>query len=94
MQQVKFNKQMQQTYKHYLNSRYYNNLYNCYAKPSYHKIKALEYCNELCKKLNGYNLKIISYNCMKFSVGFQFIQDDILCFAYITKDYDRYCEIL
>lgn len=93
MKKVKFNKQMQNAYKRYLTSRYYNNLYNCYNNPSYNKVRALEYCNELCNELNGYNLKIIGYNCTQFSVGFTFEQDDKLCFGYITKDYDRFCEI-
>lgn len=94
MTEVTFNKQMQSAYNRYLHSRYYNNIYNCYAKPSFYKIKALEYCNDLCRQLKGYDLKIIGYNCMQFSVGFHFEKNDCLYFAYITKDYNKFCKIL
>ena len=94
MQQVNFNKQMQSAYKRYLTSKYYNNLYNCYTNPSYNKVKALEYCNQLRNSKNGFDLKIIGYNCMQFSVGFQFIENNKLCFAYITKDHSKFCEII
>ena len=91
MQRVKFNKQMQCAYKHYLQSNNGNNLYNCYNKPSCNKIRAMQYCEDLCTKYNGTDLTIIGYNCMQFSVGFLFYEDGKNYFAYITKDYDRFC---
>ena len=89
MKKVKFNNQMQSIYNCYKNSRYSDNLYDCYTKPSYAKFNAMEYCKKLCNQYNGYNLKIIGYNCMQFSVGFECMQDNELCFVYITKSYDR-----
>lgn len=94
MKKVNFNKQMQQTYSKYLICETNDNLYNYYAKPSCNKIRAMEYCKNLCRTLHGYNLRVIGYNCMQFSVGFEFYENDKLCFAYITKDYDRFCEIV
>lgn len=94
MKEIKFNKQMQQTYSRYLKCETNDNLYNYYTKPSYAKIKAMEYCKKLCRDLHGYNLRIIGYNSMQFSVGFEFYNENgVLCFAYITKDYDRFCEL-
>lgn len=94
MKKVNFTKDMKNAYIRYLHSKYDNNLYNCYDKPSYNKVRALEYCNQLMRDKNGFSLKIIGYNCMQFSVGFQFIENDKQCFAYITKSYDKYCEII
>lgn len=91
MQQVNFNKQMQSVYKQYLHSTNGSSLYNCYNKPSYAKQKAMEYCENLCKEHNGYDLTIIGYNCMTFSVGFMYYKDNHNYFVYITKAYDRVC---
>ena len=91
MQEVKFNKQMQSVYKHYLRSINGSDLYDCYHKPSYNKMLAMEYCEDLCNKYNGTDLTIIGYNSMQFSVGFLFYKDGKNYFAYITKTYDRFC---
>ena len=89
MKKVNFNKQMQSIYNQYKNSRYSDNLYDCYNQPSWNKVNAMVYCRKLCDQYNGYNLKIIGFNNMQFSVGFECMQDNELCFVYITKSYDR-----
>lgn len=94
MKKVNYNKQMQRVYKRYLYSDLGNDLYNCYDNPSHAKRKAMEYCENLCNEYNGYDLTIIGYNSMTFSVGFLFYRDDKTYFAYITRDYNRYCEIM
>lgn len=89
------NKQIKEAYKQYLKSNYYE-LYQCYNNYSYFKEKAIEYCKELQYKYNGFNLKIIGFNSMTFSVGFiGEIPDEKTgeikeAFFYITKNYDRY----
>ena len=91
MKEVKLNKQMQSVYKHYLRSINGSDLYDCYHKPSYNKMLAMEYCEDLCNKYDGTDLTIIGYNSMQFSVGFLFYKDGKNYFAYITKTYDRFC---
>ena len=55
-------------------------LYNVYDRPSYMKVKAWEYCKNLCRKYHGTNLHIIGHNSCFFSVSFN-IGDKV---AYIT----------
>lgn len=72
----------------------YNSLYQCYDRPSQAKQNAFEYCLELVRALGGENYGIIGYNCNAFSFGFTFTNDyGVECFAYITKDYNRYWEV-
>ena len=85
---VKANKQFRAVYKSYKLSDYYT-LNDLYKNASYYKQQAYNYCRDLYRKLNGYDFKIIGGNCMTFSVGFKFIENDIEYFAYITKDYNR-----
>lgn len=92
MKKVKFNNQMQSIYNQYKNSNYYD-LAQCYTNASSNKYHAMNYCRRLCNEYNGYNLKIIGFNCMQFSVGFECMQDNELCFVYITKSYDRICAV-
>ena len=68
-------------------------LWQAYEKPSYNKQNAFNYCKKLQADNNGYNLRIIGFNCHNFSVGFMFEKDGKKHFAYITKTYDRYCEV-
>ncbi len=95
MQQVKFNKQMQQQYAHYLyqfNHHYAPTLEYCYNNPSIFKHRAYNYCMELYRKHNGYDFTIIGYNCMQFSVGFCYNDNyGNKHFVWITKSYDRDC---
>ena len=78
-------------YTQYENTHYYN-LWDCYTSYSHNKIKAFEYCENLCNMLGGWGLRIISHNMMQFTVGFEFADPNTgeLMFAYITRDYDRF----
>ena len=81
-------------YDEYTRSWIYD-LDDCYESYSQYKRNAYNRCLQLMNDLNGYNLKIISYNCMQFTVGFEFADPETgeCMFAYITKDYDRYTYI-
>lgn len=69
-------------------------LYDCYDSFSKAKADAMTYCENLMHELNGWGLRIVSYNCNVFTVGFLFMnEDDEKCFAYITRDYDRYMKL-
>ena len=82
---------MQDAYNNYLRSNNGSNLYYCYDKPSYNKVRAMQYCEDLMNEYNGTNLAIIGYNTTQFSVGFLFDKDGKNYFAYITKSHDRFC---
>lgn len=77
----------------YSNRRWtYNSIWSAYGKPSEAKCRAWNYCRELCDKLGGHDLIISSKNTMVFSVCFKFeTEDGKPAFAYITRDYDRFC---
>lgn len=77
----------------YQNRRWtYTDIYDAYEKPSVYKVRAWDYCKRLCAEKNGRDLIITGKNCMKFSAVFKFKEEGTGrdCFAYITKDYDRY----
>ena len=76
----------------YRNPRRADDIFKAYAKPSRAKIEAWEYCKALCKEKNGNSLIISGHSPMKFSAVFKFKEEGTGrdCFAYITKDYDRY----
>ena len=77
----------------YQNRRWtYSDIWHAYDRPSAAKVAAWEYCRQLCDKLNGYDLLIASRNTFAFSVVFTFEDEDGReCYAYITRDYDRFC---
>ena len=63
-----------------------------YGRYSDAKRRAMDYCKGLCARLDGWDLRILGANSMAFSVGFYFTDKGTgaVCFAYITKDYDRF----
>ena len=75
-------------------TKYPTNIFSAYKKPSVEKIKAFEYCENLCKELDGFNLVIPCHGVQTFSVTFEYADKDtgVICRAYITRDYDRFCE--
>ena len=71
----------------------YHDIFEAYKNPSVYKVRAFEYCKELCGKLHGYDLIISAAGCQTFSVCFKFRERGTgrPCYAYITRDYDRFC---
>ena len=65
-------------------------LYHAYNDFSANKARAWRYCEELCKKHNGYGLKVISKNTFMFTAGFEFVdkENGNTKFMYITPNYD------
>lgn len=70
-------------------------LRDVYGRWSDKKERAYNYCVELMRKYNGYDLRIISSNTFMFTVGFEFPHPETgeTMFAYITPDYNR-CAII
>lgn len=71
----------------------YKDIFEAYKNPSIYKIRAFEYCKELCAKMHGFDLIISAAGCQTFSVVFKFREKGTgkLCYAYITRDYNRFC---
>jgi len=84
------NKKMQANYRNYLRSSD-TNLYDVYKSHSLAKSRAWEYCKNLCAEKNGRNLKIVTYNDMMFTAGFEFSDPETgeLCYMHITKTRDE-----
>ena len=68
-------------------------IYGLYKTISPAKLDAVDYCEELCKKYNGEDLRYFSATCWTFAAGFVFKENGKKCFCWITRDYDRYTEI-
>lgn len=70
-------------------------IYEAYDNPSLAKVRAFQYCLQLCREHDGYDFRIIGHNCMTFSFGFKYTGKNTGrdCFAFITRDYDSYCFI-
>ena len=76
----------------YMNRRYtYDDIFTAYTSPSINKIRAWEHCKKLCHDLNGHSLIITGRSSHCFSVCFKFEDKGRDCYAYITRDYSRYC---
>lgn len=71
----------------------YNDIYKAYKKPSVKKITAWNYCRRLCEELKGFDICIPAAGNHTFSVAFKFNDDKTgqLGYAYITRDYKRFC---
>ena len=94
MQQVKFNKSMQQQYnyyKHKLNTNPIASIYDAYQKPSDYKVRAYNQCISIAKEYNGFNFTILGANCQTFSVGFECTLNNKLHFVWITPYNHRIC---
>lgn len=94
MQQVKFNKAMQQQYKYYkskLATDPIKSIYKAYKTPSYYKVQAFNNCMRLVKDYNGFNFTILGHNCQTFTLGFECIVDNKLHFVWITPYNHRIC---
>lgn len=92
MEIVKSTKALRDAYWKY-NKSNYNGIYDAYDRPSYAKVKAWEYCRDLCENLKGSNLKVVGFNMFKFSAGFTFNMDNKKYFMYITDTSDRAVEV-
>lgn len=64
-----------------------------YKNPSRYKWVAYHRCLDLCASLDGFDFRITAAGCQTFSVCFWYWgkETGALCFAYITRDYDRFC---
>lgn len=73
----------------------FTDIYQAYRTPSIYKVRAWNRCLELCREMNGYDIVISAAGCQTFSVCFKFTDPDTgrRCYAYITRDYDRFCYV-
>lgn len=72
-----------------------DNIFKAYDSPSMKKIEAWEYCEDVCKRYNGHDLRVIGHSCYKFTAGFIGEKEDKETggvkdiFVFITDCYDR-----
>ena len=91
MEQVKYNRIAREHYSAY-NRATASELWEVYGSYSHAKARAMNRCRRLCADLDGWGLRILSHTSRTFTVGFEF-PDPVtgeICFAYITRDYDRF----
>lgn len=71
-------------------STYYE-LWDAYGRCSSRKKAAWDYCKNLCAKLDGTGLKVISRNSHIFTAGFEYTDKETgeVMFMYISPNYDR-----
>lgn len=70
-----------------------DDIYKAYGRPSLKKVQAWERCRRICEELDGYDMRIAGKGAYSFSVVFKFFDKENYKqgYAYITKDYDRFC---
>ncbi len=91
MKEIKNAKTIEAILEQYSRSTY-TDLGECYSRASEAKYNAMQRCRRLMVELDGWGIRILSYNVYSFTVGFYFNdkETDSKCFAYITKDSDRF----
>ena len=86
-------KQLINQYNYYKNDNYNRNIYDLYKNPSYAKLRACMYCEDLQKKYEGYSGLVLGGNCSYFSYGFLFDEytsegiKTYLCYLTYANDY-------
>lgn len=63
-------------------------LSDCYERPSTAKTRAEYYCRQQMQKEEGTGFKIVGYNCMQFSAGWQTAEGlriETACNSYLIK---------
>ena len=75
-------------YRHNISEEY--SIYKAYKTPSDNKVRAWEYCKQLCRDNNGHNLKVIGHSCHVFSAAFTFTKNGCNYIVHITPSHN-YC---
>lgn len=76
----------------YANRRWtFDSIWTAYKTPSSRKAQAWEYCKSMCADMGGHDLIISAAGCQTFSVCFKFEANGKPAYAYITRDYNRFC---
>lgn len=64
-----------------------------YSNASVYKWRAWHNIEDLCRRMNGYGLSVLGYNCMKYTAAFKAVVDGVEKLFYFTADYDYCVEI-
>lgn len=64
-----------------------DDIFKAYKSPSYAKQRAWNYCKELCREHDGFNLKVVNHGVQLFSAGFEYPDAETgeIKFMFITK---------
>lgn len=83
----------QRDYNYYTKTHLPRTMYEAYKQPSYNKVQSFAYwCNKITQQ-GGYDIRILSANCQRYTIGYLFNKDGETYFGYITPQYHRYCNI-
>ena len=52
------------------------NIYHCYVRPSQNKIAAWGYCVTKCREMEGFNMKVLSFNSSYFTAAWCYTHPD------------------
>jgi hypothetical protein len=88
-------KQIKANYNYYKNN-FHNlprTLHDAYGTFSYAKEQAYNYWLNYVRTHNAKDLRILSHNCMHFTLGFMLIENGEEHFCWITAYNNRYCKI-
>lgn len=64
-----------------------------YKNPSDNKKQSYAYWCDIIAKQGGYNMRILSATCQRYTIGYLFNKEGETYFGYITPQYHRYCNI-
>lgn len=89
------NKLIKQNYRHYCTNKHTlpQAMHEAYKQPSYNKTQSYWYWRAKINDLGGYDIRILSANCQRYTIGYLFDKDGETFFGYITPQYHRYCNI-
>lgn len=76
---------------YYALQRGYSDIYEAYKRPSIYKVRAWHDCLDLCRSMNGWNIRIAAAGCQLFSVTFLYSDPDtgVIRVCWITRDHVR-----
>lgn len=69
---------------HSYNESKYTRVNEFYKKPSYYKERAEYLIKQKMQKVNGYGYKVVGGNCMFFTAGWLYDENDKTIFVYET----------
>ena len=87
---------MMAEYSWYQFGKTYKDIYEAYSRPSITKAKIFYDWQKFVGEVGGSGLRIVHAGCQTFSLGFEFLHPETkeLCYALVTKTYNRFCKII
>lgn len=86
---------IKQNYKHYTTNKHTlpQAMHEAYKTPSQNKVHSYWCWRTKITQYGAYDIRILSANCQRYTIGYLFDKDGETFFGYITPQYHRYCNI-